>query len=146
MAQIKVYKLYGTWTANTEAIASYDVQEDGEICSMYGHLIITGADALNDAAALELSFASVSGFIANDTRASVFGMRTTQGFLTTGGGPCQQNGFVTFAPNGIPVSAGERMYLHGIVGGTIVAIASLWVYHCLSRGDSPRAAVGRRVR
>ena len=102
--------------------------------------------SLADGARVELSFASVSGFVANDTRASMFGLALQQAFLTSGGGPMHANGFITFAPNGIPVAAGERIYMHGSVNGAPTAVVcSLWVYHCLDRGGSPRARAVRRT-
>jgi len=147
MPEIKIYKLYATVTATADAAASYDVQEDGEICSILLDQNINSADALNDGIDTEVSFSSVSGFTSNDTRASLIGKRSHQHFLTSGGGPVGGSSFITFAPFGIPVSAGERLYLHILLTGTaLTAYVNAWLYHCLGRSASPRGRVGRRVR
>ena len=146
MAEIKVYKMFNATAVGGDAVASYDVQEDGDICSILLDISVTGADALNDGVRSELSFSSVSGFLSNDTRASLIGAAAYQGFLTSGGGQVGKNTFITFAPFGIPVAAGERLYLHTAVTGTITLAVSVWVYHCLGRPGGPRARVGRRVR
>lgn len=146
MAEIKVYKLYMTQTSSGDAGASLDIQEDGEICAILLDVTVTGADALNDGATVELSLSSVSGFGTNDTRASLIGLSITQGFLTSGGGPASKNAFITFAPHGIPVAAGERIYLHGQVAGTATSFVRAWVYYCVRERMSSRAFVGRRVR
>jgi len=143
--QVKVYKMYAQAMTSTDAAASYDVQEDGEICSVLLDIIGTADDALNDGGGSEVSFASVSGFSTNDTRASIVGGRQNQGFLTSGGGPVGKSVFITFAPYGIPVAAGERLYLHIIVTGTSTITCSAWVYHCITGGPL-RASVSRRGR
>lgn len=110
-----------------DAGAALDIPEDGEIQSILMDLIVLGADALNDGIAAEISFASVSGFSANDTRASMLTLRAYQGFLTTGGSMTGKTAVV----NGlaIPVSAGERIYLHTVATGTVTfnLIAYLYV-------------------
>jgi len=146
MPEIKIYKLHAIVATSLDAAATYDVQEDSEICSVLLDVSVDGADALNDGGKVEISFSSVSGFLANDTRASIIGSVARQGFLTTGGGQVSKNTFITFAPFGIPVAAGERLYLHTLVHGTCNVTISAWVYHCLGRTPSPRARVGRRVR
>jgi len=147
MAEVKIYKLYGTGTASANAIATLDIQEDGEICSVLMDLGVNGANALDEGAQCELSFSSIGAMTTNDTRASLLGLTWYQEFLTSGGGPSGRNVFITFAPHGIPVAAGERLYLHLLVAGTLTAVTvSAWVYFCLGRAMSPRGRVGRRVR
>jgi len=146
MPEIKVYKMYATGTVSADAAATIDIQEDGEVCSILLDSAIQQGDALSDGIAAEISFASVSGFGTNDTRASLVGLRSYQAFLTTGGAPINKNTFITFAPNGIPVAAGERLYLHVLQSGTFTWFATGWIYFCLPRGLSLRGRVGRRVR
>jgi len=146
MAEIKVYKMYATGTVSADAAATIDVQEDGEICSILLDTSIQSGDNLSDGVASEVSFASVSGFGTNDTRASLIGARVYQAFLTSGGGPIQKTTFITFAPNGIPVAAGERLYMHVLQSGTFTWFSTAWVYFCLPRALSLRGRVGRRVR
>ena len=146
MTDIKTYKMFASVTAATDGAASYDVQEDGKICAVLVDINVTGADALNDGGNCELSFASVSSFNTNDVRASILGVGVFQGFLTSGGGPTSKNAFITFSPNGIPVAAGERIFLHISVGGTVTAVAvRAWLYHGVEE-QSGRAGVTRRAR
>jgi len=144
MAEIKVYKMFNNVTATA---ASVDIQEDGEICAVLLENNAIGADALGDGIQSELSFSSVSGFTSNDTRASVIGALTTQQFLTSGGGPVNKSVFITFAPHGIPVAAGERLFLHILVSAAPTSIqASCWIYFCVGGSQTKRARVGRRTR
>ena len=147
MPDIKVYKMFGSGSASANAVATYDTQEDGEICSILMDGYCTGADALNDGFSWEVSFSSVQAIATNDTRAALMGISSAQNFLTTGGAPVAKNSFITFAPFGIPVSAGERLYLHLLItGAPTLAIISVFVYHCLGRPQNVRQRVGRRVR
>lgn len=126
MAELMVYKLYSA-TAG-DAAASLDILFNGAIQGMLFDLTVTGADALNDGMSLEVSFASVSGMVANDTRASIGGIKSNQGFLTSGGGQTGKAVAVTFGMDGIPVAAGERIYLHTASTGTVTFAASVWLY------------------
>lgn len=134
MADLMVYKMFATATASTDAAATLDIVFDGVIEGLVLDTVMQNADALNDAVGAELSFASVSGFVTNDTRASIIGSRIAQGFLTSGGGPTGKVTNVAFGPDGIPVSAGERMYLHLLLVGAGTLIASVWLYVRTSGG------------
>lgn len=118
-----IYKLYSA--TQTDAAASVDIQEDGVIEGVLFDLDVSGADALNDAIKAEVSFASTSGFTSNDTRASLAGTHFRQEFLTSGGGP---NCGGPYVPMEIPVSAGERIYLHMVAAGTVVVACQVWIY------------------
>ncbi len=126
MPDLEVLKLFST--AQTDASASLDVPFDGQIMGALLDVRVDGADALNDRISAEVSFSSTSGFASNDTRASFIGASASQGFLTSGGGPTGRNAFITFAPHGIPVSAGERIYLHVAAGGTVTSAVTCWMY------------------
>lgn len=122
-----VYKLFSSETASGDAQATLDIQRDGHIVAISGDVSVQGADALNDGASVELSFASTSGFGSNDTKASLLTMRAHQGFLTSGGGPVTKRADV--AGIAIAVAAGERLYLHFEVAGSgPTAYATVYVF------------------
>lgn len=138
-----VYKLYATGTADTDAAASLDIQVDGHIVAASLDVWVTGADALNDGARAEVSFASTSAFGSNDTKASILHAASMQGFLTSGGGPVQSRSFITGVA--IEVAAGERMYLHVDVTGTMVFFAQAYLYvMAAARGGGRRDLARRR--
>lgn len=117
------YKMYAT--ASQDAAATIDIAEDGIIEGVMMAMNFTGADVLNDGGRMEISFASTSGFTSNDTRASICGVDAYQGVITTGGG---QVGANVYAPMAIPVSAGERMYMHTLNNGTVTGRYIAWLY------------------
>lgn len=134
----QVYKLYGSVTASTDGVANLDFQFNGVIEGILLNINVTGADALNDGGGVEISFASTSGLASNDTRASIAGLKVNQGFLTSGGGPVGDSVFVSLG-KGIPVAAGERIYMHLQVSGTVTAVnSSCWLYTAVT--DAGRIA------
>lgn len=126
MPEMVPYKLYATVSSTTDAAATLDIAADGSIYAVSFACGGQGNDALNDGFAIELSFASVSGFGTNDTRASFAGCRSYQGFLTSGGGPTSVN--MTVPDLHIPVAAGERLFMHISIQGTSSVIATAWIY------------------
>jgi len=130
----QIYKFYGTATTSTDAVATIDIQFDGVIEGALLTIQASGADALNDGGDVEISFASTSGFVANDTRASIAGLTVRQGFLTSGGSMVGDTVFLSLG-KGIPVSAGERMYMHLGVTGTTTVAARCWLYTATQGGD-----------
>lgn len=136
-----VYKLYAALTG--DAAASVDVQRDGHIVAISGDIAVTGADALNDGMTCELSFASTSGFAANDTKASLLTLRAFQGFLTSGGSSVQKHADVSGLA--VAVAAGERLYLHMLLSGSGPTIyATVYVFVMPLAGASDRADPRRR--
>lgn len=130
----QVYKLFANVAATTEAAAVLDIQFDGVIEGVLLNIIMTAGDALADAGRAEVSFASTSGFANNDTRASFAGIGVQQGFLTTGGGPLHDSVFLTLG-KGIPIAAGERIYLHiQLFGGAGNILVSAWLYTATDGG------------
>ncbi len=138
-----IYKLYGSWTALSSAIAALDIRRDAFIVGIHAYLYATAADALNDGGNLEVSFASTYGFTSNDTTASIFGLGVAQGFLTTGGGPIAQS--MAISGLAIPARAGERIYLHGGLTGSAgpTMVANVWLY-AMEAGGPGRADVRLR--
>lgn len=146
MAEVKVYKLFASGTVSADGAASLDIQEDGQLCAALLDLTATAADALDDGGSAEISFSSTSGFTTNDTRASILGISRNQAFLTSGGGGVGGSVFMTFAPHGIPMAAGERIYLHlGVTGSGPTVRVRCWLYYCVT-GPGSRSRVGRRAR
>jgi len=122
-----LYKLMASVTGSVDATAQLDIVGDGHITGIWGYVTATGADALDDGVDFEVSFASTSGFNSNDTRASIFGLGTRQGFLTSGGGPLAVFGSVSGIR--IPVLAGERIFLHSLEVGAITAgRTNIWFF------------------
>jgi len=120
---MSIYKLAAGYSGGTEdAAASLDVQFDGEIVAM-SLSMDPDLDADGEFAAAEVSFGSTNTVGSNDSRQSLITARTRTFILTSGSSNhgTQQN------VNGtrIPVSQGERIYLHlnstAGVGGRAVA-------------------------
>lgn len=124
---MSMYKMSATNIVTTDAIQSLDVREDGHIIAIGGYVVASGVDAQNEGAEIELSFASVSGFGANDTLNQIFGMTSGAHSVTTSGGsPGGQNCWVSGLR--IPITAGERIYMHIIVRGTLTALrTNVWI-------------------
>lgn len=127
-----LYKLYGTGV--TDAVASLDIVANGNIVAIaVAHEADLPAD--NNTSRMEVSFSSTSGFTSNDTKSSIitsrlFASLVTSGLATTG---------ANFGVSGlkIPVTLGERIYLHG--SGTTMT-ATVYIY------TDDRSAAGRRQR
>lgn len=99
----------GTGTGNADSVASIDVPMDGMIMSAW----MTVAGALNadgEFVKSQISFGSTYTN-ANDARQVVYELRSSMGMLTTGASSTTETGYIQYA-NGLPVGAGERIYLH----------------------------------
>lgn len=137
-----LYKLYGSVSTDTDAVAQLDIQVDGHIVAMSLEVWCSAADGLNDGAEAEVSFASTSGFTSNDTKSSLIHAAALQGFLTSGGGPVR--GYSNIQGVAIEVAAGERIYLHLNLTGTVTAFAVGYLYVMAIEGGSARASARRR--
>lgn len=124
-------KMYGASTTTADAVASMDVAEDGVIEGALFNQIVIG-DASGEGGSWELSFASVSAFTTNDTRASL----ATVGAICNAIGGGHGN---TYVPMDIPVSAGERLYLHTAVSGTPTGNNLRATVYLRQRGDPARS-------
>jgi len=107
---VSVYKLHGVASADTDGLAQLDVQFDGRIVAWMIMATALSADAIADGFEIEISFLSGSMFTNNDARGVIAMAAWQQQFLTTGGGPSSVNSHLSGLQ--IPVSAGERVYLH----------------------------------
>lgn len=123
-----IYKLYGSVSgALGNSIASLDIQNDGFIEGVLMNLWGTGMDALNDIVQLEVSFGSQQSFTQNDIRASIAHIVLIQQFLTSGGGAQANTAFMSFQ-KGIPISAGERIHMHGNASAGTVMAGNAYLY------------------
>jgi hypothetical protein len=105
-----------------------DILFDGEIAAILLMVAGQGADALNDGIRAEVSFASTNTFSTNDSRAAIISAEAYQGFLTTGGSQVGQVVSIQFGDDGIPIAAGERMYLHVAAQGTLTSRVAAYLY------------------
>lgn len=121
-----VYKLYGSTSGGGSSPTQLDIQKSGRIEAISLDIAVEGADALNDGGTCEVSFSSATSATVNDTRSSLIGFRSLQGFLTTGGGPTGKCVVVTGLD--IAVSAGERVWLHFAAVGTVVLYVTAYIY------------------
>jgi hypothetical protein len=102
---MSVYKLYGTASASTDAVAALDVRRDGKLeCLMWQ---IYGTSAATGTMLGELSFGSSSSFTSNDTTQSISlagATITSAGQQVTTQTPCDVGE--------IAVAQGERLFMH----------------------------------
>lgn len=106
---MSIYKLYGTGV--TDALASVDIVANGHITA-YQVAMEADLDADLEAARVEVSFSSSSGFTTNDTKSSILTARVFMAAITAAGTVVAGENF-SLSGLKIPVSIGERLYLHG---------------------------------
>lgn len=125
---MSVYKLYGSTGVAADGLASLDVQFDGHIVAYSIHAYASGMDASGEGYQIEASFLSTSAITSNDAR-GLIGMAVAQsGMLTSGGSQPAVNH--SCSGLSIPVTGGERLYLHvGYLStpGTVKASVVLYV-------------------
>lgn len=130
---MSIYKLY---TATiSEAAASLDITADGKIVGV-AWAAVGDLDADGESFYAEVSFSSTNGLATNDTKSSFSTVRQFNGLLTSGAIPAAVN--VYHGPLNIPVTMGERIYLH-TSGTQIVCTVYIFV-------DDKAKATSRRVR
>lgn len=153
MALDTVIKISGTIPANTttNAIASIDVPEDGEIMSIGGAIIGSyvpvPAPAANITLQLvgELSFNSTNQIGANDSRGGIAGVAVATSFVWSeaaetggGGGNLSEHGSITF-DGGLTVNAGERIFIHGISSHADLTATLTFLMYMKTRGGGRRS-------
>lgn len=121
----RVYKLYGSVSATTNAAAQITVQRPGIISAI---LFSGRVDGLtNDTAVYwELAFGSTSQIAVNDTQGSLAECSYYINTLTSG----IIDGAIQSLVNGIaiPVAAGDRLYLNAVVVGSLDSRLSAFLY------------------
>jgi len=121
---MSVYKLYAAGTGGTEdGIAQTDIQFDGVITSIY----MTNAadlDADLEFCHAEISFISQNSIGVNDTRGSL--MTLTDRAVGT---PAGNTGMAASSgPMAVPVTAGERVWMHISATAGAVSAVSAYLY------------------
>lgn len=127
------YKLFVSSIASGDGLASLDIAMDGQIVGIQWAHAITGGAA--SSGRLELSFASSNGLNTNDTRSSI----STSAWATTGANQ-SFNTWSAVLP-GVPVTAGERLFLHHDVES-----APTSGLHCVHIYVADKSAGARRTR
>lgn len=124
---MRIYRLHADFIAGTiSAIATLDIVEDGRIKTVGWSGIISGADALGDAAEFEVSFGSTQALSSNDTRQSISIVSASNNFLTSGGG---MSGLNLSVPGlDLTVIAGERIHLHSDVNTGLTGTIQCFLY------------------
>ncbi len=136
---MSVYKFYSA-TLNGNNLASIDFAKDGIITALSVSIRPQTLDLLDDSLDIELSFVSISTFTIHDSRSSLISHHVSQQFLTTGGGV----GSLSHGISGlkIPISAGERVHMHGQISGGGLGVGYGYIY--VDDGINQRPAPRRR--
>lgn len=141
MKGVQVVQMYTA--ADTDAAASIDIPDDGELLGvqMFARADIPGA-ADNESVSYELSFGSTSSLTANDARQVIAGMMVSSNLNGVAANTLRNDVHkaVDFQ-GGIDVFAGERIYIHVAVtaGADNLAFRAHLLFKFKGAG-----AVGRR--
>lgn len=117
----KLYKLYGSVSANTNDVAHLDFQEPGQIEGLLvSATLISSTLASGTGCVVEISFASLYQGQVNDIRQSLIIVPLFFAFTTSGATVPTWSEFVAFI-DGIDVAQGQRIYMNvGEFAGTAV--------------------------
>lgn len=105
----KTYKLYGTTAASANALATVIIQRSGYIHAIVGNLLLHSSTTGHGARA-ELSKLSVSQYNTNDTTDVLCELDTL--VTNAANGTVNNSKNVAISGLGIPVTAGDRLYLN----------------------------------
>ena len=117
----QVIQMYAA--AAGDAIANIDVPDDGLLMAIYMKLVVNGAAADSDRGRGEISFGSTSSFATNDSRQVLANIMFGSDLVGTAANVIRTD--VTSEmnfPNGVKVSAGERIYMHTLASGVTIGI------------------------
>jgi len=118
-------KLYGTASATANNVANVTIPTAGRIV---GVQFAVRYNSITDGGQvdLEISLASAREIAVNGAQQCVAQVAFESNFVTSG---LAQNGVNLFVPTDLRVTQGQIVYLHCVVGGTIVfdATAMLWL-------------------
>jgi len=130
---VSIYKLFTT--TDGDGAASLDVIANGTITGvLFSGYAILAVD--NDSFEAEVSFSSTSGFATNDTKSSIAKVASQSAVSTAESAQMGIN--VMISPLEIPVTQGERLYLHTATpSGTPTIRMSAYLY-VKDRVGSPR--------
>ena len=112
----RIYRLYAAAVADTSNAANVQIQRAGTIVGIFwAHTMLSTTDGTS--LVWELSFSSTQQTGTNDATGVV--STVANGFNITTSGATAQSAHSVHAPLAIPVSQGDRLYLHfELVGGT----------------------------
>lgn len=115
--------LYASITTTADAVANLLIPKTGRVKQIRWAGSFDGP-ADNARANLELSTRSTSQFATNDVQNVLAGLDVVQNILTSGGGaiPLKFSEIMDF-----PVAAGERIYIHASVAGTVVCAMRIFI-------------------
>jgi len=121
---LSVYKLRGNFTVSVDSLANLDIQFDGELVGFWWS-VMADLDADLEQFNIETSFLSSNTSANNDARGSI---------CQIAGRASGTPGFVISRADAglsglrIPVIAGERIHMHGILQGTGAVDATNYLY------------------
>lgn len=121
---MSIYKLYGAGTGGTESgVASLDIQFDGVITAIHtAHSADLDADT--EFSLAEASFLSTATMTTNDARGSLI-TSELRAVGTVAGAIAANSGV---GPVEIPVSAGERVFLHFNSSASTTSSCHVYLY------------------
>lgn len=128
--QTRVYKLYASVAADTNAAAQLVFQRPGLITAVAGHGSLSGT-ANGDFGCSELSFASTIQNQTNDPIGPIALFYVLKNLVTSGGFDSVVN--YTLSGLAIPVDQGVRIYCHSDIAGTVTFLQT-WFIHVLENG------------
>jgi len=134
-----IIKVFGTGdiSTTTNDVAAIDIPEDGLILGVMG--TVSGAVGDEGELQAELSFLSTNQFQVNDARASIMEVNHMAGNLTTSGIPEGSTQIWMSIPDGIPVSAGERIHMHTRASTGNTPTGSFQLYLTFTPGTGRRS-------
>lgn len=128
------YKLYSAATATADGSASLDVVQDGKIQGISFVIAGLAGAGVNGRGRCEVSFASSSSFVTNDTRNQICQCSFSMP-VNTGG----FNQVAYFALPDIQANQGERIYLHFNLAGTAPSAMDTTVFlHTMDSNKNSR--------
>lgn len=133
---MSIYKLFAAGTGGTEnALAQLDIQFNGSIVGLAMSLV-ADLDTDLEKCKSEMSFISTNSLTSTDTRGSLL---TVAAFASVSFGITQSN--IALGALNIPVSAGERVWLHTEATAGVASDCTGYIYV-----DDGSAAVAQRRR
>ncbi len=141
---MSIIKMYLSVSAATAASASIDVPASGSIRAITMGMQMTDASPVSaEGAFFELSFLSGATFTTNDARGSLCQVSRRAFFVDAAREAVEGSGFCVVTPIDVKVAAGERIFLHGLPEGSVVAACVVYIY--VDDGiDVGRAQIRRR--
>lgn len=119
-----ILKLYGTGSATANAVSSILIPSTSTIIQILAAIRI---NSITDGAQvdLELSRASARQIATNEAQDSIAQFAIESNFVTSG---LAQGGQNVVVPMRESFKQGSRLYLHALIGGTVVYDATFTVY------------------